>query len=184
MATRNLVALKVKVGIDPITGYAQYPNFNLISSAVRKDMDWSKYLDVHGGGMHYDKTCGHKEESVESPFGEQICCMCVPEDFATAALSLFPIIVTEQSEVEFETFYNTKAHAHEPDESIDEKTLNGLSAQRALKTALAQDTTVLDAKIAKALDPDDKEAGVKKNVKKTWTDAKTAEGISLVATAK
>ncbi len=177
---RDLVALKLIVGTDPVTGHAEYPNFNLVSTTIRKGMDWSKYLDVFGGGMHYDKTCGHKDESVESPYGEQVCCMCVPQDFATEALNLFPAKVSELTPVEFEVFYDEKAHAHEPDETINDNALNGLNAQRTLKVAVGEDVTALDVRIRKALDPNDiTEAGVKKNVKKTWNDAKTAEGINL-----
>jgi hypothetical protein len=180
MATRNLVPLKLNVGIDPITGYALYPNFNLVSDSTRKGMDWSKYLDVHGGGMHYDKTSGHKEDSVESPFGQQICCMCVPQDFATEALSLFPDKVSAITPAEFETFHDVKAHAHEPDEKIDSEVLNGLNIQRSLKIAVSQDTAAIDIKISKALDPDDlTEPGVSKNTRKNWATAKKEQGITL-----
>ncbi len=184
MATRNLVPLKLIVGLDPVTGFADYPNFNLISSETRKGMDWSKFLDVHGGGMHYDKTCGHKSEDVDSPFGTQICCICVPQNFATEALNLFPDTVKELTPVEFETFYDTKAHAHEPDETIDDQALNGLNAQRTLKVAVGQDVTALDARIVKALDPLDlTEAGVKKN-DKLWTAVKAKQGIEISANVK
>lgn len=181
--SRDLVALKLDVGLDPVTGFAAYPNFNLISSETRKGMDWSKYLDTHGGGMHYDKACGHRETG-DSPFGHQICCMCVPQNFATEALNLFPNTVSEMTPAEFETFHDTKAHAHEPDESVDEGILNGLNAQRTLKVAVGQDVTALDAKIVKALDPNDAEAGVKRNIKKSWSDAKTLQGITLNANVK
>ena len=184
MAARDLVPLKVDVGLDPVTGYHQYPNFNLISSATRKGMDWSKYLDVHGGGMHYDKTCGHKDEAVDSPYGHQCCCMCVPQEFATEALNLFPDKITAMTPAEFETFHDVKAHAHEPDEKVDSNTLNGLNSQRALKIAVAQDTTALDVKIAKALDPNDIEPGITKNVRKKWSDIKVVQGITLKENVK
>ncbi len=182
MATRNLVPLQIEVGIEDETGHAKYPNFNLVSSVARKGMDWSKYLDAYGGGMHYDKTSGHKEESVDSPYGNQICCMCVLQDFATEALALFPDTVKAITPLEFEAFYDDKAHAHEPDENIDTEVLNGLNAQRTLKVALTQDTTALDVKIAKALDPTNKEeAGVKKNLRKKWLDVKAVSGVNLKA---
>ncbi len=185
MAERTLVPLKLDVGLDDETGFADYPNFNLISSVTRKGMDWSKYLDVHGGGMHYDKTCGHKEETAESAFGHQICCICVPQDFATEALNLFPDTVTELTPAEFETFHDVKAHAHEPDELVDANVLNGLNAQRTLKVAVGQDVVDLDAKIVKALDPNDiTEAGVRKNNKKKWTDIKSLQKIILQTNVK
>jgi hypothetical protein len=186
MADRDLVALKLDVGIDPTNGYAEYPNFNLISTQTRKGMDWSKYLDVHGGGMHYDKNCGHKDVG-DSPYGHQFCCMCVPQAFATEALDLFPDKVTAMTPAEFELFYDAKAHAHEPDEQIDTERLNGLSAQRILMVATqktAEDTAriaAFDVVVAKALDPEDaSEAGVKWNRKKRWADVKTSTAVNLV----
>ncbi len=177
---RDLVPLKIDVGLDPVTGYADYPNFNLISTESRKGMDWSKFLDTHGGGMHYDKTCGHKEISADSPYGHQCCCLCVPQDFATEALDLFPDKVTAMTPAEFETFHDVKAHAHEPDENIDTDALNGLNAQRVLKLAVGHDVGVLDAKIVKALDPADKtEPGVKTNKSKRWADVKLLQGVNL-----
>ncbi len=181
MAVRDLVALKLDVGIDPETGYALYPNFNLVSSETRKGMDWSKYIDVHGGGMHYDKACGHKDTG-DSPYGHQICCLCVPQEFATEALSLFPDTVTALTPMEFEAFHDAKAHAHEPDEKVDTNTLNGLSAQRSLKIAVGLDVTALDSKIKKALDPNDlTEPGVVRNDRKKWATVKVTGGITLKA---
>jgi hypothetical protein len=180
MAVKNLVALKVIVGLDQSNGQAKYPNFNLISSAVRKGMDWSKYIDVHGTGWHYDKTSGHKEETVDSPQGEQIACLCVPQDFADEAILAFPGVVSELSELEFEDFHDNKAHAHEPAENISTDVLNGLNAQKVLMQSVGQDTTVLDAKIVKALDPTDKtEPGVVENKTKVWKDAKVVQNVAL-----
>ncbi len=178
---RDLVALKLDVGLDPVTGFALYPNFNLVSAAIRNGMDWAKYLDVHGGGMHYDKGCGHKDDG-ETAYGHQSCCICVPQDFANEALNLFPDTVSAMTPVEFEIFHDTKAHAHEPDEIIDEQVLTGLNAQRVLKIAVRQDTTALDAQIVKALDPNDTtENGVKRNLRKRWVDAQATQGITLKA---
>lgn len=186
MANRDLVALRIDVGIIPETGHAKYPNFNLISSETRKGMDWSKYVDVHGSSVHYDKTSGHKAESIDSPYGHQICAICVPQDFVTEALLLFPDTVTAITPTEFETFYDNKAHAQEPDERVETNTLNGLNSQRQLMIATEKtpaDTAniaALDVKIAKALDPNDKnEPGVIKNDNKKWADAKINKGINL-----
>ncbi len=176
---RELVGLKIDVGLNDSTGHAKYPDFNRISSATRKGMDWSKYIDVHGSGMQYDKTCGHQDEG-DTPFGHQCCCICVPEDFANEALTLFPDVVSPCSDAEFVTFHDTKAHAHEPDEHVDSDTLNGLSARRGLMVALSQDITALDAKILKALDPaNDTESGVKTNKNKTWAQVSVNKGITL-----
>lgn len=176
---RELVGLMLDVGTHEISGYAQYPDFNKISAATRKNMDWAKYLDRHGSGMHYDKKCGHQDEG-DTPYGHQRCCIAVPADFAAEALLLFPKTVSECSDTHFEDFYNNKAHAHEQAELVDEKTLTGLAARRSLMVSLGQDVTVLDAKITKALDPtDDTEAGVKVNPSKTWADASVKKGITV-----
>ncbi len=176
---RELVGIKIDVGLNETTGHAEYPEFNKISSATRKGMDWSKYVDVHGSGMHYDKTCGHQEEG-STPYGHQCCCICVPEDFAIEALSLFPGVVTPCSDVEFETFHDTKAHAHEPSEHMDTNTLNALAAQRSLMLSLGQDITALDAKITRALDPQDAtEVGVMANPGKTWALSSARQGITI-----
>lgn len=180
MAVRELVALRIDVGLNGTTGHAEYPNFNKVSTATRKGMDWSKYLDVHGSGMHYDKTCGHQDETAESPHGHQCCHICVPADFAAEALILFPKTVHECTDAEFEAFYNNKAHAHEPDEVVNTDALNGLAVQRSLMVAVGQDVTALDARIAKALDPaDDSEAGVKVNKNRTWALAGAKRGITV-----
>lgn len=180
MATpKNLVALKVIVGTEEGTGSAKYPNFNLISDAARKGLDWSKYIDIHGTGWHYDKTSGHKEETLESPQGQQLACLTVPEDFALEALALFPVIVTEMTEAEFEDFHDNKAHAHEPAETVNADVLNGLSAQRSLMVNLGLDTVPLDAKIAKALDPTNIEPGVTSNKAKLWSTAKAIKNVGI-----
>jgi hypothetical protein len=154
-------------------------------------MDWSKYIDVHGGGWHYDNSAGHREETAESPFGHQWACLCVPQDFATEALALFPDTVSEITPVEFEVFHDSKAHAHEPDENIDTDRLNGLAAQRGLMKSVektAEDTqriAELDVVITKALDPeDDTVPGVKKNITKKWADVKATTNVNLKANVR
>jgi hypothetical protein len=180
MSIMNLVALKVIVKLNPTDGSALYPNFNLISDSVRKGMDWSKYIDTNGGGWHYDKTSGHKEETADSPQGQQIACLCVPQDFATEALDYFPEVITEMTEAEFEDFHDNKAHAHEPAESVNAEVLNGHHARKLLMKSVGQDTVELDVQIVKALDPTDKsEQGVIINERKTWAAAKKVANIAL-----
>ena len=182
---RELIGLRLDVGLHEGSGHAKYPDFNRISSATRKGMDWAKYIDVHGSGMHYDKACGHQDEGV-TPYGHQCCCICVPADFAAEALVLFPDTVFPCSDTEFEIFHDTKAHAHEPDEHVDTDTLNGLVARRSLMVSVAKSLDdnaaidALDVKIVKALDPsDDTEPGVKANTKKTWAQVSASQGMTL-----
>lgn len=176
---QELVGLKIDVGLNDVTGHAKYPDFNRISSATRKGMDWSKYVDVHGSGMHYDKTCGHQDEGA-TPRGHQQCCICVPADFAEEALALFPEVVFPCSDEEFETFHDTKAHAHEAAEHVDTDALQALAARRTLMLLLGHSVAALDVVIAKALDPlDDTEPGVRVNVTKTWKASSAKQGISI-----
>jgi hypothetical protein len=188
MAIGQLVGLKFQVGLHSSddasrgvkVGHAKYPNFNLVSSATREGMDWCKYIDVKGIGMQYDKACGHKEDSVDSPFGEQTCVIAVPEAFADEAVALFPGLVNEMTEAEFIAFYDGKAHAHEDEENIDTDALNGLKARRDLMVTQGMNTAAIDNKIKKALDPNNEsERGVKKNKDKTWANVMASKGVSI-----
>jgi len=109
---RELVPLKVKIGIKE-NGQAKYPDFNQLQVVKDSGMDWSKYVDIQGLGWHYDKTSGHKEETVDSPFGQQWGVLIVPKVFVTEATTTFPDDCTKLTESELEDFYNNKAHAHE-----------------------------------------------------------------------
>lgn len=184
----QLVPLKVKIGLRP-NGHADHPLFNDLDPAVRGDgIDWSIYIDKVGGGWHYDKKCGHREAdaAADSPVGMQWGCILVPEDFATAAIAMFgpdgtsPTqkgVVEEINEVTFETFYDTRAHAHEPGEIRDTDVLQALAAKKVLGIAQTQDD--LDA-----LDPAKPQAGIRANPRKTWAQAKALEGRTILARLK
>jgi hypothetical protein len=130
--------------------------------------------------MHYDMTSGHDDNTPDSPYGHQCCCICVPAAFAAEALKLFPETVHECTDTEFEDFYDNKAHIHESAQHVDADTLNGLAAQRSLMLSVSQDITALDAKIIKALDPtDETEKGVLVNKSKTWKLAMAKKGITV-----
>lgn len=175
---RTLVPLKIIVGLHEFddglghkAGHAKYPNFNLIASSIRKGMDWSKYIDKYGIGLHYDKTSGHKEESVDSPQGQQLACMCVPSDFATEAVALFPDEVSIIPEADFETFYNDRAHAHEPDEHVDAEVLQAIEAKEGVGAAVPEKEA--------AIDPLNDARGIRKNTNKTWADFKVKAGVAI-----
>jgi hypothetical protein len=181
MAVKELVPLKVSIGLKAVDGSAEYPNFNLVSAAVRKGMDWSKYIDVHGTGWCYDQMCGHKEDGgVDSPVGHQCGCMCVPEDFALEAVNLFPATVSRMTPSEYATFHDTKGHVRDDEETIDAEVLNGLAARRNLMIARGVSTTTLDKQIDRALDPlQETEMGVRKNKDKKFVDFAVNRGIVL-----
>ncbi len=172
----NLVPIKVKIGLAS-NGYAKYPDFNLVSSSTRNNLDWAKYVDAYGLGWQYDKTSGHKEETVDSPFGQQWGVLIVPKEFADSAISLFPSEVTKLDETELEDFYDNKAHAHEADEIVDEAALKVFETKEAMKVTL---TTKEETLKAKALDPEDDTPGIRKNLNKKWADAKVKKGVTIV----
>ncbi len=177
MAVRDLVALKFNVGLHTVEtenhkiGRAKYPDFNQVSFVIRKGMDWSVYIDAFGIGMQYDKVCGHKEEG-DTLFGQQCCVIAVPQDFATEALALFPGDLTQLTPVEFEAFYNDKAHAHEPVEHVDEDVLKAIKAKEDLAIAVPEK--------ADALNPNTETRGIRKNHRKTWSDFKIKAGVNIV----
>lgn len=180
MATRNLVALKFQAGLHTEDnkakgwqkGNAKYPDFNQVDSANRMNMDWCKYIDAMGIGMQYDKPSGHKEVSVDSPIGEQCCVVAAPEPFCLDALAKLPGL-TRLTEAEFIDFYETKAHAHEPDEYTDIDTLNAIKAKEDAGMNVAKEK-------AKALNPNDKANGIRKNGNKKWADKKKQFGVEVI----
>lgn len=178
--SRNLVALKVKIGLKgkdwpevSERGHALYPNFNQLQSVINSGMDWSNYVDIHGEAWHYDKKCGHKQEEESSPRGMQWGMLIVPKEFADEAVEKFPEVCSIVDEAELEDFWDHRAHAHEPDERIDDVVLKGIEAKKALGKPLT-----LGQK--KALDPEDDTPGIRKNYRRYWKDYKSKQGINIV----
>ncbi len=169
--TIELVPIKINIGIDGNTGHAKYPAFNNIDNDVRKGLDWSIFVDKFGSGWHYDKTSGHKEHSVDSPIGQQWGILCVPEDFALQATTLFPNDVFVITESEVETFYNEKAHAHEPVENVDIDVLHAIKAKKDLGIDTPEE--------AAAIDRNHPARGIRFNKTKTWAGFKEKTDISI-----
>lgn len=177
---RNLVALRFQAGLHTERnkekgweiGHAKYPDFNQIDIDVRRGMDWCCYIDTFGIGMQYDKGCGHKEESLDSPFGEQCCVVAVLPDFADAALVLFPDDLTELTSVEFEDFYNNKAHAHESTEHVDGDVLDAIEQKEKLGLSVPEKTD--------AMDVNSEVRGIRKNHNKIWTDKKIKVNADVI----
>lgn len=174
---RDLVALRFHAGIHTVDkgsnkiGHAKYPDFNRVSSASRNGMDWCSYIDAFGIGMQYDKACGHREEG-DSPFGQQLCVIAVPADFANEALSLFPTELTELTPAELEAFYNDKAHAHESAEHVDKDVLDAITQKEALGLAVPEKADAIDAST--------ESRGIRKNHDKLWVDKKAKSGVNVL----
>lgn len=156
----EMVPIKVKI-LRKSNGHADYPDFNQVSSSIRKGLVWSKFIDVHGIQWHYNKL-----KSLGKGHSHGECGTLVPSDFAEAAESLFPDRVEILTEAEWETFYNDYAHVNEEDEDIDIDVLQKIKLKQDLGIALT-------AQQQKAIDPnDDTVRGIKKNKNKLWADRK------------
>jgi hypothetical protein len=176
----DLIALKFDSGIRTKDdagkghkkGHAEYPDLNQLSAASRRGMDWCEYIDAYGIGIQYDKACGHKEHSVESPHGQQCCVIAVEQAFATEAMALFPSRFTQLTPAEFEDFYDNKAHAHEQDEHIDKDVLDAIESKERLNLAVPEK--------ARAIDVTDDARGIRLNKNKTWARKKESCGHRVI----
>jgi hypothetical protein len=153
-------------------------------------LDWSMYIDTYGLGWCYDKTSGHKSDTVDSPFGEQWGALVVSEAFVTEAVAAFPGECVQLTEAEFEDFHDTKGTIHLDDEVRNPEVLAAMSSELAILNALNAKSkggqklkdrlSTLEAKLEKAVDPDDETVpGVIKNKLKKWSDKKALMGITI-----
>lgn len=170
---KDLVPLKVQIGLRS-NGYADHPDWMKLPLAATE-----KPADHMMVGWKYDRTSGHKEETLDSPFGMQWGMILVTEQFATEAVTTFPKLVTVLTEAEAQVFWDEKVHGHMPENRIDTEQLQGLKAQRDLLVDMNMSVVDVDKVILKALDADSDEPGVRKNKAKKWTDAKEALGIAI-----
>lgn len=178
---RNLVPIKVKILRKPAPRGAvnDYPNFNRIDVSIRKNMDWSAYVDLHGTGWMYSKEGFGQGTDSQSQYSG----LLVPADFAREALALFPDRVTEMTEAEWQAFYEDDVMQDSPTENLDTETLQGILARVQLEEkgiAPAPSVELLAAR-AEALDPDNPRRGINKNRRKKWADVKADRRIQIVA---
>jgi len=166
------VAIKVRIGLEA-NGHAAYPDFNRLDAVVRDSMDWSIFVDKHGG-WHYDQVAGHADDdpAESSPIGTQWGMLVVPEVFADAAVALFPNNVTILNDVDAGTFYDTRGHVRDSAIRENLEILQGIKVKRDL--GIAEDPQDRDA-----LDPNHPAAGRRRNKLKTWADFKTNRGITM-----
>ena len=174
---RELVPMKIKITLTN-EGKAKYPLFNNMASVQASGLDWSKYVDIYGdGGWHYDKISGHKDDSLDSPLGQQWGMLILPEQFVLEAIAAFPGECGRLTELEAEAFYNEKVHVNDPDELIDNAILQSLKLKLDLNVALTP------AQIA-AIDPKDPTPGIIENKNKTWIGHKTITDITIKEAVK
>lgn len=172
----DLVPIKVKIKLKE-NGHAKYPDFNSMDVIRNMATDWSAYIDAHGSGWQYDQTSGHKEETPDSPFGQQWGMILVPKVFADEALLKFPDEVSKMTEAECETFYDTKAHVNDIDYTIDEEKLKYYETKLKLgKSLKSEEQTKLD----ELLEPDALGSAIKTNKDKKWATYKVKMGINVI----
>jgi hypothetical protein len=175
----DLVGIKFQAGLHTednkakgwSVGHAKYPDFNQVDPTLRNNMDWCVFIGVSGVSMLYDTEYGHKEHHVDSPVGEQTCVIAVPEDFANAAVTLFPELI-KITPAEFEDFYNNKATVSQLAEILDSDVVNMIKAK--------EDAGIPVPEKANAYDPNHSDRGIRKNLSKKWSDFKGVVGINIV----
>ena len=156
---------------------ADWPDLNVIDPAIRGGQPWSKYVDAQGIGWLYDKL---SNLGTGAEFGT--ACTLVPKPFADAAVVAYPALISTMTEVEFEDFYDNKSAVNQPIETLDTDVLQGIVARVQLeKDGVAPiPSAAIVAARAKALDPAEKDyRGIRKNMKKAWSDAKGEFNISV-----
>lgn len=169
------ILIQVRRKIERGSMVNDYPDFNSLPDEVREGMDWAHFIDAHGIQMHYDKVggFGRRDEYNDDP-GMQYCGTLVPEAFARAAVAAFPDRVELLSEADWAEFYDTRSHAHEPEEHYDVEVLQALAAKKALGIELSASDNA-------ALDPNNPTAGIRKNMHRCWCDAKVERCVEVHA---
>ena len=176
---RELAAIKVVIGLKAsgrTAGHHQYPDFGQLACVLASGMDWSRYVDVHGDGWHYDKVSGHRDDDADSPFGTWFGMLLVPVGFAEQALAQFPDTVTQLTEAQCKTFYESRVTVRQPALIESVGTLQALAAKRQLDLPETEEDR-------QALDPDHPSPGITRNQRKTWADFKKKCGLRFKSPA-
>ena len=169
---RDLVPIKVTIGLRA-NGDHDHPDFSVLPSVVASGLDWSRYVDVHGSGWLYDGCCGHKTDTLESPFGSWFGVLLVPKAFADEAVAEFGSTIVKIRETELEPFYNDHVAKDMPEQEIDSDILNAIKVHRDLGR-------VDEAWMTDALDSTTDSRGIRVNQKKTFASYKTLTNLNVV----
>ena len=176
MSKINLVPIKVILKKRD-NGQVAWPNFNEIDSEIRRGQPWSHFIDNHGIGWHYDKV-----ENLGTGAESGCAATLIPKEFADAAVGLFPELVSIVGEAEFELFYDERVTVDQPIEFLDTEMLQGIAARVQLEEngiAPAPSNEITAAR-AKCLDPKEQNhRGIRKNMKKKWSDVKKELKVEL-----
>jgi len=173
------VAILVKIGLkrdERGNTVHDFPDWNLLPLQAQRG---ERHEDHQLVKWLYDKKVSHDEEDAQSPRGTWLGLMVVTEVFANEAVAMWPTRVTILTEAQAQAFHDQRVTHRQPLELEDTERLTALKARRDLMVSLGRSTTAIDARIAKALDPDDDEPGVRKNPEKRWIDRKARLGFTI-----
>ena len=175
---RNLTALKVKIGLTQ-DGRADNPDFNQLPVVQAANIDWSIYVDRFGEGWQYDQVSGHRDDDLDSPWGQQWGMLLVPQQFVTEAVAAFPTLCASMTEAECQDFWDNRAHVRELTVLRDAEVLRAIADLGSIqltgtvKSEISTDTS-------EALDPNHIKSGLRKNHDRFWADHKVKRGVNYV----
>lgn len=167
----DLVPIKLTIRKNP-QGGALFPDLNTLQSDLRQNLGWSKFVDVHGSGLKYDKV-----DNLGTGADTGAALVLVPKDFADAAVAAFPNDVEKLTELEAETFYNDRYAVQLQENFVNEEALKIYIVKSDLGVALSAKE---QADLTKALDPADPKPGVVANPNKTWSTFLAKKNINIV----
>lgn len=168
----NLAALRVKILLNPTSRRAKYPPFNTLPIVQASGLDWSQYVDHDGMGWIYDRI-GHRDDTVQSPFGQQWGVLLIPAQFAIEAVAAFPAACQQLTEAQLQSFYDNDHAPNIQDEEIDLDILHKIALKQQLGVTLTTQQT-------NAINPAHPERGIRPNWRKTWAQFKTRRNITFV----
>jgi hypothetical protein len=155
----------------------------MLDARLRDHADWSIFVDKFGGWM-YDKEAGHSDhdpvdvgdDRFDSPNGTWLGMLLVPEDFANAAVKMFPTQCEIIDEAKAECFYEVRCAAHQPAVHEDVEVLQAMAAKKALGQLDAE-----GEEFVTAMDADHPSRGRRVNKMKTWAGMKEKRGVTIKA---
>ena len=172
-----LVPLKVKIGLKTEKDRRgndrrvhAFPPFNELPAEMRDNMDWSYFVDQHGG-WHYDHI-GHNEVASDSPRGVWFGMLLVPEAFAIECTVRWPEQCEILNENQAAKFYEDRVTVNQPEIEEDAEALQIIAAKRG--AGISE-----DADDRAALDVDNPRRGRRRNKTKRFADMLAHRGLQL-----
>jgi hypothetical protein len=147
-----------------------YPNLNRVPAVIRNSLDWSAYIDTFGSGWHYDQVAPFGQTDPESPNSDEMFGIIgVPEDFARAAVELFPVEIQTVTSAEFTSLFENRTKTTAPDTLIDSGRLTQLRALYGITGPIDDPAAIaiMSPEDRRAVDPLDPAPGIVNNANKT-----------------